>query len=137
MKNILANKIQTPDGTILTSHHTHDYVVYTDKNGLEYMVDGGLDYLRRNVHEEAPYKELSVYDDDQFELIRKHFCRGGRGKDGKQPLTFVPLCEMSDMWLVSCVEYVEEKGIGYNKYVKFYRKEIEYRVTHSLYQFKD
>ena len=63
---IVCNRIQTPDGTILISQHRHDYQIYTDKNGLEYMVDGGCDYLRRNVHYEAPHTELSVYDTAPF-----------------------------------------------------------------------
>jgi hypothetical protein len=44
--------------------HRHDYVTYTDANGLDYMVDGGNDYLRRNVHTEAPYEELTIYEDE-------------------------------------------------------------------------
>jgi hypothetical protein len=88
---IVSNRIRTPDGTILESMHRHDYVSYTDANGLEYMVDGGLDYLRRNVHENAPYEELSVYSIDSHMLIREVFKWGTRGIDGKQPLTYVPL----------------------------------------------
>ena len=88
---IVANRIRTPDGTILESMHRHDYVTYTDANGKEYMVDGGLDYLRRNVHDDAPYEELSVHTDDSHMLIREAFKWGTRGKDGKQPLTYVPL----------------------------------------------
>ncbi len=42
MKEILCNRIQTPDGTILTSHDRHDFKSYVDKNGYEYMVDGGV-----------------------------------------------------------------------------------------------
>jgi hypothetical protein len=88
---IVSNRIRTPDGRILESMHRHDYVTYTDANGLEYMVDGGLDYLRRNVHENAPYEELSVHSTDSHMLIREVFKWGTRGIDGKQPLTYVPL----------------------------------------------
>jgi hypothetical protein len=92
MKNqIVANMIRTPDGTVLQSFHRHDYKTYTDKNGKEYMVDGGLDYTRRFVHDDAPYEELSAYSNDPHDVIREAFKWGTRGKDGKQPLTYVPL----------------------------------------------
>ena len=92
---IVSNRIRTPDGTILESMHRHDYVTYLDANGKEYMVDGGLDYLRRNVHDDAPYEELSVYDDALHVEIRNVFKWGTRGKDGKQPLTYVPLKDLT------------------------------------------
>lgn len=90
-EQIISNKIRTPDGTILESFHRHDYKTYVDKNGLEYMVDGGCDYLRRNVHDSAPYEELSVYADCNFETFRQEMKWGTRGKDGKQPLTYISL----------------------------------------------
>ena len=92
---IVANRIRTPDGTILESMHRHDYVTYTDANGKEYMVDGGLDYLRRIVHDDAPAEELSVYSDAPHAVIREVFKWGTRGKDGKQPLKFVVLKDMT------------------------------------------
>ena len=94
MKKIVANRIRTPDGTMLQSFYTHDYRVHVDKNGFEYSVDGGLEYLRRTTHPSAPYTELSVYADDPFDLIRLAFCWGTRGKDGKQPLKWVALCNL-------------------------------------------
>jgi hypothetical protein len=93
---IVSNRIRTPDGTVLESRHRHDYVTYVDANGKEYMVDGGLDYLRRNVHDDAPYEELSVYDDAPYALVREVFKWGTRGKDGKQPLTYVPLKDLTN-----------------------------------------
>jgi len=92
---IVSNCIRTPDGTILESMHRHDYVTYVDANGKEYMVDGGLEYLRRNVHDDAPYEELSVYTDAPHTEIREAFRWGTRGKDGKQPLKYVPLKDLT------------------------------------------
>jgi hypothetical protein len=92
---ILCNRIKTPDGTILESMNRHDYVTYIDANGKEYMVDGGLDYLRRNVHDDAPYTELSVSSSDEHSVIREVFKWGTYGIDGKQPLKYVILKDMS------------------------------------------
>lgn len=128
---LILNQIKTPDGTILTSRHVHDYVVYKDKNGLQYMVDGGNDYLRRNVHDDAPYTEMSLYTDSPFNEIRERICRGGRGKDGKQPLTWTPLCEMNDEWLKACIQYnIDRDQDGYMN--ELYRKEMEYRKDNGI-----
>ena len=95
MEKYLANRIRTPDGTILESMHRHDYVTYIDANGKEYMVDGGLDYLRRNVHDDAPYTELSVLSTDEHSVVREVFKWGTYGIDGKQPLKYLILKDMS------------------------------------------
>jgi hypothetical protein len=153
---IILNRIMTPDGTILKSMHRHDYVTYIDKNGLEYMVDGGHDYLRRNVHstELSPmmkvkkfllgligktwkdplaYIELTVYDDSPFEVIREHFHRGGRGKDGRQPLTWVPMSKMSDAWLKACITYNIERNMGDSFSNKMYSAELDYRAQNGIF----
>ena len=131
MKQILCNRIQTPDGTILISHNRHDYKTHVDKNGYEYMVDGGMDYLRRNIVQEAPYTEMSVYDDSPYETIREVLFRGGRGKDGKQPLKYVALNEMSNDWVESVIGY-EELVRPDNRYLKYYRQEVEYRKKNNI-----
>ena len=104
MKRLVANRIRTPDGTILQSYYTHDYRVHKDKNGLEYMVDGGNEYLRRTVHPDAPYTELSVYDTDPFDMIRLAFCWGTRGKDGNQSLKWVALCNLETSHIEAIIE---------------------------------
>ena len=131
-KRIIINQIRTPDGTILRSMHRHDYVTYTDKNGLTYMVDGGTDYLRRNMHTDAPYEELTIYDDAPFEIIRENYCRGGRGKNGDQPLTWVPISQMSDSWLAACIVYNEEREFGGGFANQMYKKEQTYRELHNI-----
>ena len=94
--NLLANRIITPDGTMLQSFHQHDYVTYTDGNGLEYMVDGGLAYQRVNVHDDAPHTNASVYDTDPHDRIREAFHWGSYGKNQDLPRTWIPLNKMTD-----------------------------------------
>jgi hypothetical protein len=69
MKELIQNKWQTPDGTILISKHRHDYVEYTDKNGEYYMVDGGNHYIRKSVNKKK-MKDLCIYSDGSFEKDR-------------------------------------------------------------------
>lgn len=130
MENILVNMIRTPDGTVLQSRHRHDYVTYTDKNGLQYMVDGGLDYLRRNVHQEYPYEELSLYEEDPIEIIRERFDWGTYGKDGKQPFTRILLKDMTEEHIQAILEtqrlLVSVQNMFHRELI--YRKENESRA---------
>lgn len=92
---LIYNAIRTPDGTVLESRFTHDYVTYIDKNGEEYMVDGGLSYLRRNKNKE-PAEELSEYMYSGHEKARQRLAWGTYGKNGDQPLTWKLIKDMSD-----------------------------------------
>lgn len=98
---ILANRIRTPDGTILQSYNRHDFKTYTDKNGKTYGVDGGCEYLRRigTIGE-----DISVYSDDPHELIREAMCWGTRGVNGDEPLRYIPLMEMTTEHIEACLE---------------------------------
>lgn len=127
---IVLNRIQTPDGTVLISHHVHDYKSYKDTvSGEEYMVDGGHEYLRRNINE-VPYIEQSVYDDEPFEIIREVFTWGTRGKDGKSPVTFIPLSKLE----TSHIEAIIKTQTHISSWVKnFFVKELQFRkfLTYS------
>ena len=91
-EQIIYNAIRSPDGTVLVSRHRHDYVTHTDANGKDYMVDGGLVYLRRILTTDAI--ELSQYDDGTVEHARQYLEWGTRGKDGDQPLTYKKLKDL-------------------------------------------
>lgn len=95
MNNIIYNAIRTPDGTILVSRHTHDYKTHKDANGETYMVDGGLDYARRNLCKE-PYEELTLYDSEPHLVQRDAIVWGTYGKNNDQPLTYKKVSAMSD-----------------------------------------
>lgn len=100
----VSNAIRTPDGTIICSRFRHDYQTYVDANGKEYMVDGGLDYLRRSVVDDAPYEELSVPSSAPFETIREALEWGTYGKDGKDPLRYVKISQMADDHIAKVIE---------------------------------
>jgi len=104
MNTLVYNAIRTPDGTVLESKHRHDYVVYQDKNGKEYMVDGGLEYTRRNVHADTPYEELSVYTTDGHDKVREVLKWGTYGIDGNQPLTYITLKDMNIGHIQACLD---------------------------------
>ena len=127
MNNIVYNAIRTPDGTILVSKNRHDFQVHKDKNGHEYMVDGGLDYLRRNVIDAAPYEELSVTLEDGHNKVREVIKWGTYGINGNEPLRYITLMEMSDSHIQSCLDNVPTMNSSYraafNNELKF-RKEV-------------
>lgn len=127
---LLVNSLQTPDGTILVSRHTHDYVSHKDMiTGTTYAIDGGISYLRWMPG--GDYKDLSVYSDDPHEKIRKGVERGGRGINGDEPLTYVTLDKINDDWLKAIIKYEEEHRPA-NRYIPIYRKEVEYRKENNI-----
>jgi len=89
---LIINSLQTPDGTILKSTHRHDYNTYTDANGKTYMVDGGLDYVRRSNNGDEI--DLCLYDDEDHEVQRQVLKWGTYGINGDQPLTYLCIADM-------------------------------------------
>ena len=90
---ILNSRMRTPDGTILESKHRHDYVTHTDANGKEYMLDGGLDYVRCSANGDEHL--LTIYTDYPHEVIRLHAKWGTHGKQGDQPLKYVAIADLN------------------------------------------
>lgn len=127
---LLLNRIRTPDGTVLTSYTVHDYKAHIDANGLEYMVDGGTSYLRRNTHTgDNAYEELSVYMTEDHELNRNAFHWGTYGKHGDQPLTYRELSELTTGHIVAIIETQSRMG----EYVRrLMNSELAYRIEHNL-----
>lgn len=99
---LIRNALQTPDGTILESFSRHDYKTYTDANGKEYMVDGGLAYVRRSAHGDEI--DLNLYDTESHEIQREILTWGTYGKDGKQPLQYKSIEKMETEHLQSVIE---------------------------------
>lgn len=125
----LVSRIRTPDGTVLTSEHVHDFVTHTDKNGEKYMLDGGSDYQRTYINKE-PATDVSIYTFSPFEEIRKYVKRGTFDKDGNR--IWKPVCELSDKHLENIIIYNKENGIPQNKFSDVIEREIAYRKEHGI-----
>ena len=119
----LLQRMQTPDGTILTSRYTHDYVSHVDKNGDTYILDGGLSYLRCSVNKE-PMIDVSLYTTTPHSTIREFLTWGSYGRDGCDPLTFYPIKDLSTehieailitQALKPCLKKVFENELLYRK----------------------
>ena len=119
---LLLNRIKTPDGTILTSYNRHNYVEYKDTLTKEVlMVDGGTDYLRRNV---GTYEELSVYDDGSHITRRSAVHWGTRGKDGRQPLVYKPLKDLDSDHIEAILKTQHQISDFYRE---IFKEELKYR----------
>lgn len=127
-RKLLANVMRTPDGTVLQSCHVHDYVEHTDANGKLYMVDGGVQYIRRTWHDEDNGEDLSVYDDDPHAKIRDWFRWGTYGKEGKGPLVWSKLKHLS----TNHIEKILDEGYARQHLVKVFRDELEFRKGKPL-----
>ncbi len=124
---ILINGMRTPDGTEIYSRTRHDYVVHNDANGIQYVVDGGLAYIRRSHTPDHPPEDLSlVAGDTTFKEIRKKVQWGTYGKNGDQPLTYKLLSDISDNHLQAIIDlrpsgpwsWLPKMAVDYRQYYR-------------------
>lgn len=121
MRQIVHNSIKCLEcNEVLVSLHVHDYNTCSCPNDA--MVDGGTYYERYGGKDLNKIQTMYIYADDDFEIVRKYAVRGSRGKDGKQPLTWIAICDMDDDYLQAVLDYG-----GTEWHLDIIRKEIAYR----------
>lgn len=125
---LLRNAIRTPDGTVLESLHVHDFRTHEDKNGYTYMVDGGLEYLRRFIVKEAPHEELSVYIDEDHEINREWFMWTSYGAAGKGPSKTQKLKDMD----IDHIHAILDNNYGRDYSRELFLEELIYRVEVTI-----
>lgn len=110
------------------SHHIkkEEILYFSHIDGMYslcYDIEGNVCHL-------AAFEKVEIVED--FEIIRKLVKRGGRGKDGTEPLKWVPICEMSDEWVAAVIVYNVEHGMGKAKFTEYMRKELKYRKANGI-----
>lgn len=128
---ILFNAIKTPDGTIISSKHRHDYVDHKDEiTGKVYFVDGGADYLRRGGEDLSDCEELSITDKTPFFEIRQRFHWGSYGVNGDEPLKTRRISELSNSHIQAIIENVFKNKKSTFK--SWFDMELSYREEHNI-----
>ncbi len=122
MSDIIYSAMRTPDGTVIESRHRHDYVTHKDANGKEYMLDGGLDYVRSSANGDEEY--ITVTLEDGHDKVREYLTWGTRGKDGRQPLRYVKLKDMTTDHIQACLDTQLQMRPAYRTAME---NELEYR----------
>jgi len=131
MNRLIANRWQTPDGTILWSKHTHDMVCHRDKNGELYFTDGGNEYVRRSLNLLAPMKNLCVYTNGTFELEREWVLWGRNYDKDMNRLKETQWIPIKDLDTDHIYKILEIDGIA-NSYRRLMEEEIIYREEQIL-----
>jgi len=126
---LVRNAMRTPDGTIIRSRHRHDYVTHKDANGSEYMLDGGLDYVRSSANGDEEYMAVTL--EDTHEVVREACDWGTYGKNGDQELSYITLCDMETEHIQAVLLNVATINPGIRTAME---SELEYRANYDPQQ---
>lgn len=97
MRKILQNAVFSPhDQKWYVSTSTHEYVTIPNGTPCGEAIDGGTAYLRR-VYGEGGMKseDWSLYTDSPRDEIKSKMLWGTYGKNGDQPLTWLPMVTLT------------------------------------------
>lgn len=111
--------------TTLVSYYRHDFKVCGCPNNT--YVDGGVSYVRNGGKDLSKVIPLLVFTDDDFEVVRQYATRGARGKNGDEPLTWIPLCKMTDEHLENVIVFG-----GAPWHLELISKELQYRYKNGI-----
>lgn len=126
---LVYNAIRTPDGTLLVSRHRHDYVVHDDRvSGEQYMLDGGIDYIRTSLNR-VPATDESVTLDDGIGRVREVLEWGTRGRDGREPLRQILLKDMTNAHIQACLD---TQPCMHTTYRKAFEMELKFRREYEI-----
>jgi two-component sensor histidine kinase len=129
-KQIILNRVQCREcGEVLTSYHRHDYKTCGCTN--ETMIDGGTDYQRYGgLNLDLVDTSSTIYLSDDHMMNRSAAHWGNRGKDGRSPLSYKSIADMSNKHIINIILDMEGKIIPWMEEIM--KKEIEHRITNNI-----
>jgi hypothetical protein len=114
---------------VLTSYHRHDYKACGCENAT--MVDGGTDYQRYGgLNLDLVDRSSTIYLSDDHMMNRSAAHWGNRGKDGRSPLSYKSVEEMSNDHIINILLDMGGKIAPWMEDI--FDKEILYRVKNKI-----
>lgn len=129
-KQIILNRVQCKNcGEVLTSYNRHDYKTCRCEN--ETMVDGGNEYQRYGGKDlDLVDTSSTIYLSDDHEMNRSAAHWGNRGKDGRSPLSYKSVADMSNTHLNNIIKDMSGKITPWIE--KIIIEELTYRIINSI-----
>ena len=129
-KQIILNRVQCRDcGEVWTSYHRHDYKTCGCTN--ETMVDGGNEYQRYGgLNLDLVDTSSTIYLSDDHEMNRSAAHWGNRGKDGKSPLSYKSVADMSNTHLANILKDLGGRIAPWLENIII--EELTYRIINSI-----
>jgi hypothetical protein len=113
----------------LTSYHRHDYKTCGCTN--ETMVDGGNEYQRYGgLNLDLVDTSSTIYLSDDHEMNRSAAHWGNRGKDGKSPLSYKSIADMSNTHLANILKDLGGRIAPWLENIII--EELTYRIINSI-----
>ena len=127
---IILNRIQCKGcGEVLTSYNRHDYKTCGCEN--ETMIDGGTDYQRYGGKDLSLVDSSStIYLSDDHMMNRSAAHWGNRGKDGRDPLSYKSIADMSNAHLINII--LDMEGLIAPWMERIMNDEMLYRINNNI-----
>jgi hypothetical protein len=130
LEQILLNRVQCKNcGEVLTSYNRHDYKTCGCEN--ETMVDGGTAYQRYGGKDlDLVDRSSTIYISNDHMMNRSAAHWGNRGKDGRSPLSYKSVEEMSNDHLANIIKDMSGRIEPWMEQI--IAKELEYRGINNI-----
>ena len=130
LEQIILNRVQCREcGEVLTSYNRHDYKTCGCTN--ETMVDGGTDYQRYGgLNLDLVDRSSTIYLSDDHMMNRSAAHWGGRGKDGRDPLSYKSIADMSNDHIINILLDMGGKIAPWME--RIMNDEMLYRINNNI-----